>query len=91
MVVKENNDKMNIQKYKLEAIPLYKNKTMKECCNKIKTFEYVLNLDNIPIDMIIHIRNQAINKIYYEIRKEFSDNSFVIILLENKVFDIIVI
>lgn len=91
MVVKENNDKMNLQKYKLEAIPLYKNKTMKECCNKIKTFEYVLNLNNVPIDMYNHVRNQAINKIYYEIRKEFSDSSFVIVLSENKVFDIIVI
>ena len=90
MVVKEN-DKNNIQKYKLEAIPLYKNKTMKECYNKIKIFEYALNLDNVPIDMYNHVKNQAISKLYYEIRKEFSDSSFVIILSENKVFDIIVI
>ena len=90
MVVKEN-DKNNIQKYKLEAIPLYKNKTMQECCNKIKTFEYALNLDNVPIDMYNHVKLQAIGKLYYEIRKTFSDSSFVIILLENKVFDIIVI
>lgn len=90
MVVKEN-DKNNIQKYKLEAIPLYKNKTMEECCNKIKTFEYALNLDNVPIDMYNHVKLQAFGKLYYEIRKIFSDSSFVIILLENKVFDIIVI
>lgn len=90
MVVKEN-DKNNIQKYKLEAIPLYKNKTMKECCNKIKTFEYTSNLDNVPIDMYNHVKLQAFGKLYYEIRKIFSDSSFVIILLENKVFDIIVI
>lgn len=90
MVVKEN-DKNNIQKYKLEAIPLYKNKTMKECCNKIKTFEYALNLDNVPIDMYNLEKHHAIGKLYYEIRKIFSDSSFVIILLENKVFDIIVI
>lgn len=90
MVVKEN-DKNNIQKYKLEAIPLYKNKTMKECCNKIKTFEYALNLDNVPINMYNLEKHHVIGKLYYEIRKIFSDSSFVIILLENKVFDIIVI
>lgn len=87
MVVKDKKDKEII---KIKAIPIYRNKTMKECNDNSKTFEYIINLENIPIDMYNHTRKQAINSIYYKIRNEFSNSSFVIILSNDKVIDMLV-
>ena len=87
MVVKDKKDKEII---KIKAIPIYRNKTMKECNDNSKTFEYIINLDSVPIDMYNHVKNQAMRDIYYRIRNEFSNSSFVIILSNDKVIDMLV-